>query len=208
MKMSELSATTAVPVATLKYYLREGLLPGGAPVSATSASYDGTHVERVRLIRALVESAGLSIAQIRRVAQTLDDPPDTWHDLLGTAQGVLCGPLDDSLDTTAADTLLRRLGWAVGDGSPARSDLARALARLHAGGIEVSAQGLDGYAAAGLTAAAIDVASVPTDSPMAALRQAIVGTALVDPVLVALRRLAQEHLSSQAFAGTRKIPVL
>jgi len=78
MRMSELSGATGIPVATVKYYLREGLLPAGTPISATSAVYDGTHVERLRLIRALIEGAALSIAQVRRVTQTLDNPPDTF----------------------------------------------------------------------------------------------------------------------------------
>lgn len=200
MRMSELSRATGMPVATVKYYLREGLLRAGTPVSATSASYDGTHVERLRLIRALVDGAGLSIAQVRRVTQTLDNPPDTWHDMLGTAQGVLCGPPDEDLETTSADTLLRRLGWAVSECSPARADLARALARLDAGGVSVSAQDLDGYAAAAQAAAVIDVAALPTDTPEAALRRAIVGTVLLDNVLIALRRLAQEDVSARTFA--------
>lgn len=203
MKLSELSAATAVPVATIKYYRREGLLPAGTSVNVTSSSYDGTHVQRLQLIRALVEGAGLSIAQVRRVAQVLDNPPDTWHDLLGTVQGVLGRLPDGSLDTTSADTLLKRLGWAVGDCSPARADLARALARLDAGGIEVRAQDLEGYAAAAQAVATIDVANLPTDTPEGALRHAIVGTALLDHVLIALRRLAQEHVSSMTFAGRR-----
>jgi len=202
MRMSELSRATGIPVATVKYYLREGLLQAGTPVSATSAVYDGTHVERLRLIRALIEGAGLSIAQVRRVTQTLDNPPDTWHDLLGTAQGVLCGPPDESLETASADALLRRLGWAVSEFSPARADLARALARLDGGGISVSTHDLDGYAAAAEAAAVIDVAALPS-TPEAALRQAIVGTVLLDNVLIALRRLAQEDVSARTFARKR-----
>jgi len=200
MRMSELARATGIPVATVKYYLREGLLPAGTPVSATSALYEDTHVERLRLIRALIEGAGLSIAQVRRVTQTLDNPPDTWHDMLGTAQGVLCGPPDENLETASADALLGRLGWAVSECSPARADLARALARLEDGGICVSKVDLDGYAAAAEAAAVIDVAALPTDSPEAALRRAVVGTVLLDNVLIALRRLAQEDVSARTFA--------
>ena len=203
MRMSELSIVAGMPVATIKYYLREGLVPAGTSITATSSSYDGGHVERLQLIRALVDCAGLSIAQVRRVAQTLDNPPERWHDMLGTAHGVLCGPADEGLETASADRLLGRLRWAVGDCSPARADLARGLAGLDAAGMEVSAEDLDGYAAAARSAATIDVASLPTDSPDAALRQAIIGTALLDPVLVALRRLAQEHISSQTFGRKR-----
>lgn len=38
MRLSELSTTTGVSVASLKYYLREGLLPPGDVVSRTESS--------------------------------------------------------------------------------------------------------------------------------------------------------------------------
>src|SRR4051794_38438941 len=85
MRISALSAATAVPVATIKYYLREGLLPPGAVTSPTQATYDADHVARLRLVRALVEVAGLSLAQVQDVLARLDDPPSSWHDLLGVA---------------------------------------------------------------------------------------------------------------------------
>ena len=62
------------------------------------------------------------------------------------------------------------------------------------------AQDLDGYAAAAQAAAVIDVTALPTDTPGAALRQAIVGIVLLDHVLIALRRLAQEDVSARTFA--------
>ncbi|MDX2026822.1 MerR family transcriptional regulator, partial [Microcella sp.] len=45
--MSELSATTGTPVPTLKFYLREGLLPAGERTSPNQSQYDDSHVERV-----------------------------------------------------------------------------------------------------------------------------------------------------------------
>jgi DNA-binding transcriptional MerR regulator len=53
MLMAELSRSSGVPVATIKYYLREGLLPPGAATSATRAEYDEAHLRRLRLTRAL-----------------------------------------------------------------------------------------------------------------------------------------------------------
>ena len=41
------------------------------------------------------------------------------------------------------------------------------------------------------------VRGVPRDSAAAALRHVVVGTVLIDPVLLALRRLAQEDVSSR-----------
>ena len=55
MRISELSSRSGVPVATIKYYLREGLLPAGERTSATQARYGDAHVERLRLVRALVD---------------------------------------------------------------------------------------------------------------------------------------------------------
>jgi MerR HTH family regulatory protein len=65
VRISELSEATGVAVHTLKYYLREGLLMPGRPTSRTRAEYGGEHVERVRLVRALVEHGGVPIAGVR-----------------------------------------------------------------------------------------------------------------------------------------------
>ena len=85
MKISELSAGTDVPVATLKYYLREGLLQPGEALSRTSASYGDDHVERVRLIRALTGVGGLSLATTRQVLEVIADPGTSRVCLLYTS---------------------------------------------------------------------------------------------------------------------------
>src|SRR4051794_8074570 len=101
MRISELSRVSGVPVATIKYYLREGLLPAGIPTSATSASYDERHVDRLNLIRALVDVGRVPIARVREVVTALEQPPTSWHDLLGAAHGALPpaagGPVADAV---------------------------------------------------------------------------------------------------------------
>jgi len=62
LRISQLSAQTSVPVATVKFYLREKLLHDGVRTSATQAQYDESHVARIRLIRALMGPGGLSVA--------------------------------------------------------------------------------------------------------------------------------------------------
>ena len=91
MKISELSAATDVPVGTIKFYLREGLLPAGERTSRTTARYGQGHVERIRLVRALTDAGGLGIDQVRRVITVIDadDPPRL--DVLATAQDALVG---------------------------------------------------------------------------------------------------------------------
>jgi DNA-binding transcriptional MerR regulator len=44
MRISELSSHTEIPVATIKFYLRENLLHEGVRTAATQAQYDQSHV--------------------------------------------------------------------------------------------------------------------------------------------------------------------
>ena len=111
MRLAELCAATGVPPATVKYYLREGLLPAGERVSATRAEYGPAHVERLRLIRALVEGADVSIDGIRRIVEAIERPPPSRHDFFGVAQQAINGPPPDVEITDETHDALRRLGW-------------------------------------------------------------------------------------------------
>ena len=71
MRISALSEATGVPVPTLKFYLREGLLHPGEAISRTRAEYDATHVQRVHLVRALREIGGLDLGAVGRLLRAL-----------------------------------------------------------------------------------------------------------------------------------------
>jgi DNA-binding transcriptional MerR regulator len=195
MKMAELSERSGTSVATLKYYLREGLLPAGESLGATRADYSEAHLQRVRLVRALID-AGVSVAQSRRVVQTLDSPPTSRHDLLGKAQYALPASHPDVAVSDEVTGLVTSLGWQVSPESPALRSLTGAIAAARSAGVPLEADSLTGYARATEGIAAVDVAAVPRDDLAAALHRVVAGTVLVDPVLAALRRLAQEHVSS------------
>jgi DNA-binding transcriptional MerR regulator len=72
VRLAELSRRSGVARSTIKFYLREGLLPAGTPRGRNQALYDERHLERLRLIRALREVAGLSLEVVGRVASELD----------------------------------------------------------------------------------------------------------------------------------------
>lgn len=198
MRISELARRSGVPVGTVKYYLREDLLPAGEPTSTTQAQYGEEHVARLGLIRALLGTGGLSISTARSVLAAVDDPALSAHDMIGAAHSALPTMVEDQRpDLSAAQAHLRRWGWQVHDDSPAVSVLAQALQALHTAGFDTPDRLLDRYARAAHELGEQDVADVPMDSPAEAVRFVVIGTLLLEPVLLSLRRLAQEDVSAR-----------
>jgi DNA-binding transcriptional MerR regulator len=73
VKISELSSRSGVTIPTIKYYIREGLIPNGEVTARNQAVYSEHHLTDLALIRALRERANLSIAAIRRVLVAVAD---------------------------------------------------------------------------------------------------------------------------------------
>lgn len=67
LKMSELVEASGVPAATIKHYLREGLLPEPIKTSRNMAWYRPETVERIELIKRLQEERFMPLKAIRRV---------------------------------------------------------------------------------------------------------------------------------------------
>lgn len=207
IRISELGRTTGVPVPTIKYYLREGLLPAGAATAPNQAEYSETHVQRLRLVRVLREVGGLGIEAIRNIVAALEDPSRSRHQVLGVAHRALSpfgpGEPTDALDEV--DGLLRRLGWQIAPSAPDRHGLAQALTSLRELGYEVDADVFLPYAQAVEPLAAQEVGGLPDDA-QAAVEHAVVGTVVYGAALTALRRLAQEHHSAQRRGETPRLP--
>lgn len=207
MWIAELSRQTDVTVATIKYYLREGLLAPGEAVGATRSRYDESHVRRLRLIRALVESGGLSLARVRGVLAEVDEESAELHDVLGAAHSALIPP-----DLTATvesrlrvDDLLAERQWLVGPESADRILLANALDALEKVGYHLDDDLLETYASAATEIANAEVGHLPSDDRQQTVEATVLLTALGGPVLLALRRLAQQNASAHRY-GTRHYP--
>ena len=226
MLMAALSRRSGVPVATIKYYLREGALPPGDGRSASRAEYGEVHLRRLRLVRALLDIGEVPLATIRKILAVVDDQSASVHEMLGAVQYAL-GPhpaapaepdAEENQDWQAAsrqvDELIASLGWIVAPAAPARTLLARTLAALRQTGIRPGRAGLRAYAEAMAGLAAGEVASLdalppgggppgapPEDDGRVALAEsAVVGMVLHERVIVALRLLAQEDASARYFA--------
>ena len=65
LKISELAERSGVPVATIRHYLREGLLPDPVRTSRNMAYYPPEFVERIRLIKQLQEERFMPLRVIR-----------------------------------------------------------------------------------------------------------------------------------------------
>ncbi|WP_285780860.1 MerR family transcriptional regulator, partial [Microtetraspora sp. NBRC 13810] len=120
----------------IKFYLREGLLFPGERTSYNQAQYTEAHVRRLRMIRALVEVGGLSVAATRDVLEKMYAPGMSVLDSAGKAQFAMAAPRpvveDEAWHKGAeqAELLLDRLGWQVRETNPARQTLISALATL------------------------------------------------------------------------------
>jgi DNA-binding transcriptional MerR regulator len=67
LKMSELAERSGVSAATIKHYLREGLLPEPVRTSRNMAYYPPEFVERLQLIKRLQEQRFMPLKAIRKV---------------------------------------------------------------------------------------------------------------------------------------------
>jgi DNA-binding transcriptional MerR regulator len=160
LRIGELAERASVSVATIKYYIREGLLPP-PPVKTgrTMAYYDLAYLERLKLIRTLREEHYLPVRVIRAVLAERGDGPLEAGDaaLLARVAPAVLARLDP--DTAAAPTtraeLLAKAGFAadelamleemglVGEGTGAERHYTSADAELLAAFRALEAAGLD-----------------------------------------------------------------
>ncbi|MCR8578599.1 MerR family transcriptional regulator [Streptomyces sp. Isolate_219] len=207
MRIGELSRETGVAIPTIKYYVREGLLPAGRLTSPNQASYDDGHVRRLRLIRGLIDVGGLTVSAVREVLAAVDSPEESVHEVLGAAQHAITPRpattpegMEQARRTVAE--LIRRRGWRIEPDNPAFEKLAVALATFHGIGHGEFEEVLDDYAEACERVAAADLAWVGRNAEVDGLVEGVVvGTVLGDAVLTAMRRLAHVEASARRFEG-------
>jgi DNA-binding transcriptional MerR regulator len=72
MKISELAEASGTAIPTIKFYIREGLLPAGESSSRTQARYSDEHLRRLDLIAILQAELGMSVEKIGEVLREAD----------------------------------------------------------------------------------------------------------------------------------------
>jgi len=199
VRLAQLSQDSGVPVATIKFYLREKLIPPGVIVSPRLAEYGQEHVARLRLVRSLAEGAKLSLPQIRDVLALIDDRTVTGADLIRLlAQQIRSqdtpvteGPLAQAL--VQVDTLLQDLDWTVPAWAVARSELAEALTLLRSYQQDMPPDVLLAYARLGEQAALLQIGQLQTSSSAELVISVLTARLAGDAALLAMARLAFAH---------------
>ena len=208
VRISELGRQAGIPVATIKYYQREGLLPPGTSTTPRRADYGDLHLHRLRLIRTLREIGGLEIERVRRVIDAIDADDLTLHDLFGVTARALepIPPVDEPPDDVRiareeVDDFVEGRGWLVRADAASRRELADALVALRRLGRDYGTEIFGPYADVADRMAAWEVRTIPTgDEPGVAVERMVVGTIIFERILNALRRMAQEHHSGEVLS--------
>lgn len=203
MRIRELSEASGVPVATIKFYIREKLLRPGELIKANQADYDDEHLRRLRMIKGLVDVAGLKIADAARVLAAIDSDL-ALADTFGVAQEAVSDAVPEAELTPSAFARVDAVtvGWRVSPGNPGRRSAAR-VAALCDDGVMTDERGwFRRYAEAALLVAEADLDEIEARATREEkVETVVVGTALGDTLFAALRRAAQEHVAAQRYAS-------
>jgi DNA-binding transcriptional MerR regulator len=152
LKISELAAAADVPVATVRHYLREGLLPEPEKTSRNMAYYSPDLVERIRLIKQLQEERFLPLRVIRELLESGDGDPERLRALIDLEDRILESALAGERKRVSAREVKRRydvpqevldrlaeLEVLSPDGrgySPSDTRIVEAISRFRAGGYD------------------------------------------------------------------------
>jgi DNA-binding transcriptional MerR regulator len=198
--VSELAERADLPLATVKYYLRAGLLPPGRVTGPRSAEYDQSHL---RLLRALREVGGAPVSSLQAIVDALEDPTRSTHDLFCEISDDLSPPLPEERPTAEVDrtldAVIEGVGWS---GVRADAGARRRLAAVvQLGGSElltVNPEILASYARLADELCRAEIAMVDTTKDrQGTLEDMVVGEAVFGEILALLRRLGHEHYDEQ-----------
>lgn len=208
MRMAGLSKATGIPIPTIKFYLREGLLPAGQRTSPNQSQYDDDHVHRLGLIRGLTEIGGLPLAVIAEILAVMDDPALPLHEVFGAVQRTVTRQITNRHGMGVeprydlVDAVMRERGWNHPDNSEHRLAAATLLALMESLRLRHSAETLSTYALAAEMTAEVDLAGVKSQSSRQTMIENIVATTFLgDALLATLRRMAQTVTSAEQFGG-------
>jgi DNA-binding transcriptional MerR regulator len=206
MRISDLSRQTGLPVATIKFYLRERLLPPGKPVQRNQAQYGEAHLLRLQLIRAFTNVAKLDLSTVRVLLAGIDDEQLPLAELYEVVTSYPDNVVDQEGGGVAearadVDCFLGGLGWQIDPNSAGRDQLSQVLAALRRLGCDCGIGFFAPYAAAADRLVAQEMDLLPAGGVGADRAAAVVRSVLLEVALTAVHRMAREHHAALRFDG-------
>lgn len=208
-------------VASIKFYLREGLLPPGDTSRPHRAYYDERHVRRLSVIRAM-RDADISIDAMRRAFDAVTAPRADAVDAIAPAIDALAvstdAPADAPVDATLLEArrdvaeLFRRAGLSVREEAGSRETAARALASIRRFGFDFTPEQLSLYLEMLTPLAHTEIERNESTRNMllsdkeGSLELAVLGTVLFEPIMIAFRRALHEHFTTKLVRATTPHP--
>ncbi|NYE20068.1 hypothetical protein BJ991_002096 [Microbacterium immunditiarum] len=173
-------------------------MPEGERLGANRTDYDEAHVQRARLVRALLTTGGLTISAARDVLGVLDSHHDLVYAFAAVQHALDAGrPPGSAASRDRVDEVVLAKGWHTSGGNPGLDTAARALDAFDAISAHVGDDYLAAYADAAERIAQADLALLAgLDRPDHVVEAMVVGTVMGDSLIAGLRRLAQEHETS------------
>lgn len=215
MRISELSERSGLSIATVKYYIRERLLPPGERFARNQSAYSETHLERLKIVRALREDAGLSVREIGRVIGAMDTGSDDAGGEGAGSDGAAASPAT-AVDPGSAEYraawatvrgIARDMGWLIDERDALAGDLTQALMTIQkAWPFDTPGGQILRYARAVKEIARFELPEKwdPAGASAASTQYAVLGTYLFEPLLLAMRRLAHRERARELRAATAR----
>ncbi|WP_306748160.1 MerR family transcriptional regulator [Saccharothrix yanglingensis] len=201
MRISELSRRSEVGISTIKFYLRSGLLHAGERTGPNQTRYDESHVRRLRVIRALIDVGGLSLASVAELTGDPDGrgprPPrvpgaDSWR---SCAAGVVGDEESRARWRRRLVAAFEARGWRVDAVHADVDDLVSVLVAMEVAGLPPDDGVLAAYLRAGGIVAEAEADQIANAGATAeCAERAVVSIALGAAALVAVRRLAHDAI--------------
>jgi DNA-binding transcriptional MerR regulator len=154
LKISELADRAEVPVATVRHYLREGLLPEPVKTSRNMAYYPPELVDRIRLIKQLQEERFMPLRVIRELLEREDADPERLRAMIELEDRILERALVEERERVPVGEVAERYGVPrevlermaalgvltpdAGGYSPSDVRIVEAVSRFRAGGYDES----------------------------------------------------------------------
>jgi DNA-binding transcriptional MerR regulator len=152
LKISELADRSGVPVATIRHYLREGLLPEPVRTSRNMAYYPPEFVDRIRLIKQLQEERFMPLRVIRDLLDRDEAEPERLRAMIELEDRILERALAGERERIPAEEVPSRyevpgevlerltelgvLSPDAGGYSPSDVRIVEAIGRFRAGGYD------------------------------------------------------------------------